>query len=75
MLRKYSQRTIKLYSYHNREFLEFSDEMSNEDIRDYLYHLASGGSLSNSFVREQLKHKAILMLIYSAGLRVSDFRN
>ncbi|RLG31519.1 hypothetical protein DRN97_09275 [Methanosarcinales archaeon] len=106
MLRKYSQRTIKLYSYHNREFLEFSNEMSNEDIRDYLYHLAnekeaststlntainalkfyygkvlkrrfvyeivaggfeSGGSLSDSFVREQLKHKAILMLIYSAG--------
>lgn len=40
MLRKYSQRTIKLYLYHNREFLEFSKknpyEVLNEDIREYL---------------------------------------
>ena len=48
MLRKYSQRTIKLYSYHNREFLEFSNEMSNEDIRDYLYHLANEKEASTS---------------------------
>jgi len=45
MLRKYSQRTIKLYLYQNREFLEFSKknpcEVSNEDMRDYLYHLAN----------------------------------
>ena len=48
MLRKYSQRTIKLYSYHNREFLEFSNEMSNEDIRDYLYQLANEKEVSTS---------------------------
>ena len=119
MLRKYSQRTIKLYSYHNREFLEFSDEMSNEDIRDYLYHLenekkASASSLNTAInalkfyygevlkkriayeIKRQkkdkklpvvlsqeevsmilssvtnIKHRLILMLIYSAGLRVSE---
>ena len=35
MLRKYSQRTVKQYLYHNREFLEFSEknpyDVSNED--------------------------------------------
>ena len=45
MLRKYSQRTIKQYLYHNREFLRFSKktphDVSNKDIRDYLYHLAN----------------------------------
>jgi len=123
MLRKYSQRTIKLYLYHNREFLEFFKknpyEVSNEDIRDYLYHLANdkeaststlniainalkfyyGEVLKQRFVYEikrpkkdkklpvvlsqeevfqilssvnNIKHRAILMLIYSAGLRVSE---
>ena len=123
MLRKYSQRTIKQYLYHNREFLRFSKktpyEVSNEDIRDYLYHLANdkeasmsslnttinalkfyyGEVLKRRFVYEikrpkkdkklpvvlsqeevfqilssvnNIKHKAILMLIYSAGLRVSE---
>ena len=121
--RRYSQRTIKGYLYHNREFLEFSKkspyEVSNEDIRDYLYHLANDKEVSTStlntainalkfyygevlkrrFVYEikrpkkdkklpvvlsqegvfqilssvnNIKHKAILMHIYSAGLRVSE---
>ena len=50
--RRYSQRTIKGYLYHNREFLEFSKkspyEVSNEDIRDYLYHLANDKEVSTS---------------------------
>jgi len=121
--RRYSQRTIKLYLYQNREFLEFSKknpyEVSNTDIRDYLYHLANDKEVSTStlnaainalkfyhgeilkqrFVYDikrprkdkklpvvlsqdevsqilssvnNIKHKAILMLIYSAGLRVSE---
>jgi len=52
MLRKYSQRTIKLYLYHNREFLQFSKENPNEvlnvDIRDYLYYLANDTEVSTS---------------------------
>ncbi len=123
MLRKYSQRTIKQYLYHNKEFLRFSKknpyEVSNEDLRDYLYHSANDKEVSTStlntainalrfyygrvlkqgFVYEikrpkkdkklpvvlsqeevsqillsvnNIKHKAILMLIYSAGLRVSE---
>jgi site-specific recombinase XerD len=121
--RRYSQRTIKLYLYQNREFLEFSKknpyEVSNADVRDYLYHLANDKEVSTStlntainalkfyygevlkqrFVYDikrprkdkklpvvlsqeevsqilssvnNIKHKAILMLIYSAGLRVSE---
>ena len=50
--RRYSQRTIKLYLYHNREFLEFSKkkpyEVSNADVRDYLYHLANDREVSTS---------------------------
>ncbi len=125
MLRKYSQRTIKLYLYQNREFIEFSkkklSEVSNADIKDYLYQLVNDKRVSTStlntatainalkfyygevlkrrFVYEikrprkdkklpvvlsqgevfqilssvnNRKHKAILMLIYSAGLRVSE---
>ncbi|MBE0516025.1 MAG: tyrosine-type recombinase/integrase [Methanophagales archaeon] len=123
ILRKYSQRTIKLYLYHNREFQEFSKknpyEVTNENIRDYLYYLANdreaststlniainalkfyyGEVLKRRFVYEikrpkkdkklpvvlsqeevfqifsavnNIKHKAILMLTYSAGLRVSE---
>lgn len=123
VLRKYSQRTIKVYLYHNKGLLEYSKknpyEVSNEDIRDYLYHLANDKGVSTStlnaainalkfyygevlkqwFVYEikrprkdkklpvvlsqeegsqiissvsNIKHKAILMLIYSAGLRVSE---
>ncbi|MCW3129365.1 MAG: tyrosine-type recombinase/integrase [Methanophagales archaeon] len=121
--RRYSPRTIKLYLYHNKGLLEFfknnPHEVSNADIRDYLYHLASarraststlntainalrfyyGEVLKRRFVYEtkrpkkdkklpvvlsqgevsqilssvkNIKHKAILMLIYSAGLRVSE---
>jgi len=123
MLRKYSERTIKLYLYHNKGLLEFSKknpyEVANEDIRDYLSYLANdkeaststlntainalkfyyGEVLKQGFVYEikrpkkdrklpvvlsqgevsrilssvnNIKHKAILMLIYSAGLRVSE---
>jgi integrase len=123
MLRRYSQRTVKQYLYHNREFLDFSEknpyDVSNEDIRDYLYYLANvkeaststlntainalkfyyGEVLKRRFIYEikrpkkdkklpvvlsqgevsqilssinNIKHRAILMLIYSAGLRVSE---
>ena len=123
MLRKYSQRTVKQYWYHNREFLESSKknpyDVSDEDIKDYLYRLVNEKNVSTStlntaisalkfyygevlkrrFVYEikrpkkdkklpvvlsqeevsqilssmsNIKHRAILMLIYSAGLRVSE---
>ena len=52
MLRKYSQRTIKVYLYHNREFLRFSkknpNEVLNVGIRDYLYYLANDKEVSTS---------------------------
>ena len=121
--RRYSHGTIKLYLYHNREFLKFFKkdpyEVSNEAIMGYLYHLANDREVSTStlntainalkfyygevlkrrFVYEikrpkkdkklpvvlsreevsrmissvsNIKHRAILMLVYSAGLRVSE---
>jgi site-specific recombinase XerD len=119
--RRYSQRTVKLYLFHNKGLLEFSKknpyEVSNGDVREYLYHLANdkeaststlntainalyyGEVLKRRFVYEikrpkkdkklpvvlsqeevsqilssvnNIKHRAILMLIYSAGLRVSE---
>ncbi len=52
VLRKYSQRTVKLYLYHNKEFLEVSKKnpyaVSDEDIRDYLYHLVNDREASAS---------------------------
>ena len=52
MARRYSQRTIKLYLYHHREFLRFSKknhyEMSNADVRAYPYHLANDKGVATS---------------------------
>jgi site-specific recombinase XerD len=121
--RKYSKRTMKLYLHHTWEFLEFSKknpyDVSNEDIRDYLCHLADvkdaststlniainalkfyyGAVLKRKFVYgvkrpkkdkklpvvlsqkevfrilslvTNIKHRTILMLIYSGGLRVGE---
>lgn len=121
--RKYSPKTVKAYIYYNKEFLRFAGkivkEITNEDVRNYLFHLADkkrastsslniaisalrfyyGEILKRNFVYEikrphkdkklpvvlsreeisrmlpsiaNIKHKAILMLIYSAGLRVSE---
>lgn len=50
--RRYSQRTVKLYLFHNKGLLEFSKknpyEVSNEDVREYLYHLANDKEASTS---------------------------
>ena len=52
MLRKYSQRTVKQYWYHNREFLESSKknpyDVSDEDIKDYLHRLVNEKNVSTS---------------------------
>jgi len=123
VVRKYSRRTIKLYLHYNEELLKFSNktpyQISNDDVRDYLYYLSEkknasastlnivinalkfyyGEVLKREFVYEitrpkkdkklpvvlspeevsgilssvnNIKHKLILMLIYSAGLRVSE---
>lgn len=121
--RKYSQKTIKSYTHNNNEFLSFSKknphEVSNDDIRDYLYYLVNNRNVSAStlnttisalkfyygevlkrnfvyqikrpkkdknlpavlnqdevtqilFAVPNIKHKAVLMLIYSAGLRIGE---
>jgi len=121
--RKYSQKTIKAYLHYNKEFLSFSGEnpgeITNSNIKNYLFYLAEWRGLSTStlntainalkfyygavlkrkFVYEikrpkkdkklpvvlsqkeistilssviNVKHRTILMLIYSAGLRVSE---
>lgn len=121
--RKYSPRTIKAYVHYNGEVLKFFGknpyEITNNDVKDYLFHLVEekdvststlnttinalkfyyGEILKRSFVYEikrpkkdkklpvvlsqaevsqilssvsNIKHKAILMLIYSAGLRVGE---
>jgi len=121
--RKYSQKTIKAYLHYNENFLKSVKknpaEVTNEDIKKYLFYLAEtknysastintainalgfyyGGTLKRDFVyaikrpkkdkklpvvlsQEEvskilsavynIKHRAILMLVYSAGLRVSE---
>jgi site-specific recombinase XerD len=120
--RKYSPKTVRAYLHYNENFLGHVKkkplEVTNEDIRGYLFHLAEkdrsastlniainalkfyyGGILKRGFVYEikrpkkdkklpvvlsqeevsrllssvpNLKHKVILMLMYSAGLRVSE---
>ena len=51
MARKYS-RTVKLYLHYNKEFLKFSKktpyQVSNEDVRDYLYYLSEKKDCSAS---------------------------
>jgi len=122
-IRKYSRRTIKSYIRYNRDFLLFAgkkpEEIENEDIKKYLYHMVEkkkvatstlniivnalkfyyGKVLKKKFIYEvkrpkkdkklpvvlsreevkkildatmNIKHKAILMLIYSGGLRVGE---
>jgi len=121
--RKYSRRTVKLYLHYNKEFLKFCNkppyQVSNEDVRDYLYYLADkkgcsastlniainalkfyyGEILKRRFVYNirrpkkdkklpvvlsqeevsrilssitNIKHRLILMLMYSAGLRIGE---
>ncbi|MDY6863224.1 MAG: site-specific tyrosine recombinase/integron integrase [Thermodesulfobacteriota bacterium] len=121
--RKYSPKTIKAYLHYNEDFLQKSkkipQQITNDDIKDYLFHLSEERKLSAStlnsainalkfyygfvlkkkFIYEvkrpkkdkklplvlnktevsnilsavlNLKHKALLMMVYSGGLRVSD---
>lgn len=121
--RKYSLQTIKVYLCYNKDFLKVArkspEEITNSDIRNYLFHLVEERKISTStlniainalkfyygiilkknFIHEirrphkdkklpvvlsreevarifsaidNIKHKAPLMLIYSAGLRVSE---
>ena len=41
MLRKYRQRTIKRYLYHNREFLWFSKKNPNEVLNEDIMHITT----------------------------------
>ena len=121
--RKYSPKTVKSYIHYNEEFLKFArkmvNEVTNEDVKNYLFYLAEKKGLSTSSlniaisalkfyyseVRKQsfiyeikrpkkdkklpivlsrdevsrilsvvtnLKHKTILMITYSSGIRVSE---
>ncbi len=121
--RRYSPKTVKSYTHYNEEFLKFTkkmvNEVTNEDVRDYLFYLAEKKGVSTSSlniaisalkfyygeVRKQgfiyeikrptkdkklptvlnkdeiarlvsvvdnLKHRSIIMLTYSSGLRVSE---
>jgi site-specific recombinase XerD len=121
--RRYSPKTVKSYIHYNEEFLKFAkklvNEVTNEDVKNYLVYLAEKKRVSTSSlnitisalkfyygeVRKQglifeikrpkkdkklpiilskeeiseillsvtnLKHRAILMLTYSAGMRVSE---
>ena len=126
VLRKYSPKTIKSYVHYNEEVLKFFGrnpyEITNNDVKDYLFHLAEEREVSTStlnsainalkfyygeilrrkFVYEikrpgkdkrlpvilnqeeisklfsavsNIKHRAILLLVYSSGLRVSEVVN
>ena len=121
--RKYSPKTIKACIHYNKDFLQRSkkppEQINNDDIKGYLFHLADergvsvsalnsainalkfyyGSVLKKKFIYDvkrpkkdkklsivlnkeevskilsspsNIKHKAILMLIYSSGLRVGE---
>ncbi|MEE9151225.1 MAG: tyrosine-type recombinase/integrase, partial [Thermoplasmata archaeon] len=121
--RKYSRKTVKSYIHYNEEFLKFTkmmvNEVTNQDIKNYLVFLAEQKGVSTSSlnvaisalkfyygeVRKQgfiyeikrptkdkklptvlnedeiarlisvvdnLKHRSIIILAYSSGLRVSE---
>ena len=110
--RKYSPKTIKAYVHYNKEILKFvgeePDNITERDIKEYLFHLAGEKKVATSTLNsalkkkfpyeikrprkdkklpvvlskeevgrilstvDNIKHKAILMLVYSAGLRVSE---
>jgi len=126
-LRGYSQRTQDIYYRNICSFIEFYDippeEITREQIKDYLYHLVHNRNLSESSLRQargavcyffsqtlgkpivvdtipvhkkkrklpevfsvddvarlircadNLKHRTILMLVYSSGLRVGELVN
>lgn len=50
--RKYSPKTVKSYIHYNREFLTFTashpEDISNDEIMEYLFHLASEKKVSTS---------------------------
>lgn len=52
VVRRYSGKTIKSYIYHNKQFIEFakksSDGVTNEDVRNFLVHLAERKGVSTS---------------------------
>ncbi len=121
--RKYSYKTVKSYTYYNRDLLSFTSkspsDINDSDIKNYLFYLTEEKKVATStlnsainalkfyyekilrkrFIYEikrprkdkklpvvlsqeevikilssvsNIKHKAILMLVYSAGLRVSE---
>jgi site-specific recombinase XerD len=123
IIRRYSPKTVKSYIRYNEGFLKFAkkmvNEVTNEDVKDYLVFLAEEKGVSTSSlniaisalkfyygeVRKQsfiyeikrpkkdkklpivlsrdevsrilsvvtnLKHKTILMITYSSGMRVSE---
>ncbi|MGC8765714.1 MAG: phage integrase N-terminal SAM-like domain-containing protein, partial [Brevinematia bacterium] len=51
LYRKYSERTVRLYLYYNKELLKFcrkkAEEITEEDIRNYLYYLGDVLKLSS----------------------------
>jgi site-specific recombinase XerD len=75
-LRGYSERTCRHYFANANQFLVHYDlpidRIGSEKIKDYLYYLITDKKASDSKIRQALKHKALLTLVYSSGLRVSE---
>lgn len=124
-IRNFSQKTIQSYLYYNKEVLrfanKFSDEISKQDIRDYLDFLVRSGRSSSTLnlainalkfyyenimrrsffsshlgirrpkspkklpvvlgrdevakmikMTDNIKHKLMMQILYSSGLRVSE---
>lgn len=127
-LRNFSKNTIEAYIYYNKELLRFtnknSDQITNQDIRDYLLVLVNLGKSSSTIniavsafkfyysqifrrkffisdngikrpknekklpvvlskqevlnmvnATDNLKHKLMIQILYSSGLRVSELIN
>ncbi len=56
--RKYSYKTVKGYLYYNRDFLKFTgknpSEIIDEDIKDYLFHLAEEKKAATSTLNQAI---------------------
>jgi integrase/recombinase XerD len=123
-LRGFSERTVKMYLFYNRKFLEFinkdSDQVTEEDIKLFIASKMNAGTSAKSIVLiksalrffydevlkknivtfkspkvskklptvltrdevkriidliENKKHKMIVMMLYSSGMRLSELTN
>jgi len=76
-LKGYSSKTVEAYLRYTRNFLDYYqkpiEQLHTDEIQNYLHYLIVIKNILNTTTN--LKHKAILTTVYSAGLRISEVRS